>query len=204
MIAPPTAWLAGLALLLAAWAGPVPALARHSFTAHMCGHLLVMVGAAPLLALALVGHLSGRWAAVAAVAPIPAALVEFFVVWLWHAPALHHLARVAPWVFAAEQVSFLIAGLLFWAAVLAAVRVDGGRGAAPALVALGMTFGHMTWLGVLLSLSPRPLYDHGDATSLADQHLGGAIMLVVSALVYVTGGLLAGRRLLRGAHETAA
>jgi hypothetical protein len=34
--------------------------------------------------------------------------------------------------------------------------------------------------------------------ALADQHLGGAAMLVVSALAYITGGVLVGRRLLRG------
>ena len=41
-----------------------------------------------------------------------AALVEFAVLWGWHAPALHEAAwRSAP-VFAVEQASFLAAGLM--------------------------------------------------------------------------------------------
>lgn len=200
------ALVAGIVLTLVAWAGPLPTLARHSFAAHMTLHLLIVAGAAPLLALGLVGHPRGRRDGLAAVSPIPAALVEFFVVWSWHAPALHHAARSALWPFVAEQASFLVAGVLFWASIVASVRVDSGRGVAPAMVALAMTFGHMTWLGVLLSLSPRPLYGHGDAGALFDQHVGGTVMLVVSGVVYLAAGLCAGLRLLRGwsSHESAA
>ena len=43
-----TAWIAGLACVGLAWAGPLADAARHDFTAHMAGHLLLgMIG--PLL-----------------------------------------------------------------------------------------------------------------------------------------------------------
>jgi putative membrane protein len=52
---------------------------------------------------------------------------------------------------------------------------------------------HMTLLGALLALTPRPLYDLaerlGPLTALEDQHLGGAIMLLVGAISYLAGGL---------------
>jgi putative membrane protein len=51
----------------------------------------------------------------------------------------------------------------------------------------------MTFLGALLALAPRPLYTHvaqfAGLTQLEDQHLGGAIMLVVGGVSYLGGGL---------------
>jgi hypothetical protein len=62
---------------------------------------------------------------------------------------------------------------------------------------------HMTLLGALLALSPRPLYRHvaafGGLSPLQDQHLGGAIMLLVGGASYLLGGLWLTARLLRGA-----
>jgi putative membrane protein len=69
---------------------------------------------------------------------------------------------------------------------------DKGRAAA-GMVGLLMTSMHMTLLGALLALAPRPLYPHlsgiGALTPLADQHLGGAIMLLVGGISYLAGGL---------------
>jgi putative membrane protein len=57
-------------------------------------------------------------------------------------------------------------------------------------------------LGALFALAPRPLYGHltnGPAgfESLADQHLGGAIMLLVGGMSYLIGGLALTAALLR-------
>ena len=99
---------------------------------------------------------------------------------------------------AIEQASFLAAGLVLWVAVTAALRDRGGRDAGAAAIALVLTLAHMTLLGALLSLSPRPLYAHGDGLSeaLADQQRGGAIMIIASAIAYLIAGLVAGHRLL--------
>ena len=52
---------------------------------------------------------------------------------------------------------------------------------------------HMTLLGALLALAPRRLYVHADGfaglTPLADQDLGGAIMLLMGGVSYLLGGL---------------
>ena len=52
---------------------------------------------------------------------------------------------------------------------------------------------HMTLLGALLALAPRALYQHAThfpgLTQLEDQHLGGAVMLIVGGASYLAGGL---------------
>lgn len=184
----------GLLTLAGAWLGPLPFLARGAFWAHMTMHMLVVAVAAPLIALGISGTRFDpvcRWPRL--FVPVPLSLVELFVVWAWHAPALHHLARhTAPGV-ALEQGSFLLAGLLVWLSVLGGpIRTDGNRLGA-GIIALLLTSMHMTLLGALLALTPRPLYMHAGVftklTPLADQQLGGAIMIVVGGVAYLAGGL---------------
>lgn len=75
-----------------------------------------------------------------------------------------------------------------------------GRRAA-GVAGLLLTSMHMTLLGALLALTPRPLYPHlGGAAGwspLEDQHVGGAIMLLVGGLAYLAGGLWLTAGLLR-------
>ncbi|HAW27227.1 MAG TPA: hypothetical protein DCY03_03770, partial [Planctomycetaceae bacterium] len=103
--------LLGLLSLAVAWSGPLPELAHHAFFAHMTMHMLVVAVAAPLLSLAIAGT---RFDPVIKYpvffAPIPASVAELIIVWAWHAPGLHHLARMTFWGLVAEQGSFLLAG----------------------------------------------------------------------------------------------
>lgn len=194
----------GGAVLAAGWMGPLPELASGSFAAHMTLHMLVVGVAAPILAAGLTGHRADpvRLAPSLFVA-IPASLVELVTVWAWHAPALHHAARHDAAAFIAEQASFLVAGTYLWCSVLGGDTRARRERTAPGIVALLLTFAHMTLLGALLALTPRPLYEHGAVVSaLADQQLGGAIMLVASAVVYIGGGLWLSRGLVAGHAQT--
>lgn len=105
-------FVSGVLILGLVWLGPLPGLAQHSFSAHMLIHMGIVAVAAPLLALAVAG---GRFDPVHKApelfAPIPASLLEFVVVWAWHAPTLHHAARHASIAFVAEQGAFLVSGL---------------------------------------------------------------------------------------------
>jgi putative membrane protein len=101
-------------------------------------------------------------------------------------------------MFAAEQASFLGSGLFLWLSVLGGDAARRTAQAGSAIVALALTFAHMTLLGALLSLSPRPLYGHDEwSAAIADQQLGGAIMLIVGGVVYIAAGVWLGKGLVR-------
>ena len=208
-------WLvvAGATVLAAAWIGPLPALSRHAFSAHMLMHMSVVAVACPLLAAGIAG---GRfdftrsdtartrdafWPA-ALCSPFVASALEFVVVWSWHAPGPHHLARHSDAWLVVEQGSFLLVGMLVWLTALGGGPSLRERAAA-GIGALLMTSMHMTLLGVLLALADRPLYAHGGAdtvfglTALQDQHLGGVLMLLFGGIAYMAGALVLLSGLLR-------
>jgi putative membrane protein len=196
--------IVGLLTLAAAWLGPLPQLARRAFFAHMVMHMGVVAVAAPLIAFGIAGgQFDPVRRAAALFAPIPASVAELVVVWAWHAPALHHAARHAMAGLAAEQGTFLLAGLFVWLSAFGGNARRSGSRRAAGVAGLLLTSMHMTLLGALLALTPRPLYHHTEGliglAPLDDQHLGGVIMLLVGGLSYLLGGLCLTAGLLRGA-----
>jgi putative membrane protein len=184
----------GIFALASAWLGPLPLLARQTFFAHMAMHMTVVAIAAPLLALGIASSSLDpvrRWPAL--FPPIPISVLELLVVWAWHTPALHHAARHGFAGLVAEQGSFLVCGLLIWLSAFGGGLAYRSERAGAGVAALLLTSMHMTLLGALLALAPRPLYPHvaqfAGLTQLEDQHLGGAIMLVVGGVSYLGGGL---------------
>lgn len=194
--------IAGLATLVAAWLGPLPRLAQTSFSAHMIMHMGVVAVACPLLALGLSQtRLDPVLFAPALFASIVASMLELVVVWAWHAPALHHLARHTALGLLLEQSMFFGCGLLLWLSAFGGNEAEHNSRRGAGVIALLLTSMHMTLLGALLALAPRPLYQHLDhmhSTALADQHLGGAVMLIVGGVSYLAGGLALAFGLLRG------
>jgi putative membrane protein len=193
----------GLLILALTWAGPLPALAVHSFSAHMTMHMAVVAVAAPLVALGVAGSARdpvARWPTW--FSAIPASILELVVVWSWHAPALHHAARQGGLTLAIEQLSFLLAGVVLWVSAAAGHPREASARRAAGVAGLLFTSTHMTLLGALFALTPRPLYAHaahaaGGLSPLDDQHLGGAIMLLVGGASYLAGGLWLAREVLR-------
>ena len=90
-----------------------------------------------------------------------------------------------------EQGTFLLSALLLWLAACGARGVAG-------VVALLLTSMHMTLLGALLTLAPRPLYPGHSGSfgldRLTDQQLGGVLMLAAAGSAYLLGGLYLGGR----------
>ena len=199
------ALVAGLGLLALLWGGPLLGENRASFSAHMLAHMGVVALAGPLLAIGIAGT---RWdvsGVHAAAAPVVASVLEFAVVWGWHTPAMRRLAFASDAGLVAEQASFLAAGVLLWICCI-------GRRASPAAgaFALLLTSMHMTLLGALLALAPRPLFGEGTVTCLGltlgaaqDQQLGGVLMLMIGGAVYLAGGLALVARLLSGRRPAA-
>jgi len=195
----------GLLTLFMMW-GVLPLLAPSGFFVHMIMHMGVVAVAAPFLAIGIAG---GRLDPVPLFprlfAPIPISLLELVVVWTWHAPGLHHVARHTVFGLLAEQSMFLGCGLLLWLSAFGGrLPLDADRAAA-GVIGLLLTMMHMVLLGALLALTPRTLYahhaghdaSHSGLTPLEDQHLGGAIMLVGGGVSYLIGGLWLSVRLLR-------
>jgi putative membrane protein len=178
-----------------AWLGLARATTAWPFTTHMAMHMAVVALAAPLLALAVAGSRHDPVFRVPALfLAVPVSLLELAAVWGWHAPALHHLARHTTPGLIAEQATFFVTGTWVWLAALGGDARAGGTRAGAGLVALLLTSMHMTLLGALLALAPRALYGHG---LLDDQHLGGAVMLVIGGAAYLAGGLHLALALLR-------
>lgn len=112
--------LTGLAILALAWAGPLPRLVRTSFAAHMALHMLVVGVGVPILAAGLALTLRRRGVRVPVVYPIIASMIDFAVIWVWHAPVLHAASRLNPVVLTLEQACFAAAALFVWLVALTA------------------------------------------------------------------------------------
>lgn len=198
------ALLAGLAVLALVWGGPLLGRDAGSFAAHMIAHMGVVAVAAPLIAVGLSGTRADPSALFpAAFSPVPISVAELFVVWGWHAPAARALAEGSAAWLVVEQASFLAVGLGLWFACVGHAQGDGPRRAAAGAFGLLLTSVHMTLLGALLALTPRPLYGTATVTCLGltldaidDQQVGGVTMLLVGAAVYLAGGVALMHRLI--------
>jgi putative membrane protein len=194
----------GLALLLVAWAGPLPRLVPDSFAAHMALHMGIVGIAIPVLAAGLAPQVADHpWLRSQLALPIAVSLFDLVVVWGWHMPALHQASRTSGWMLALEQASFALASLLVWILALAAPSGRRENAALAGALTLFFTSMHMTLLGALIGLAPRPIYP-GHAhhtpfglTELADQQVGGVIMLAIGGVIYLLGGLTLVARALR-------
>lgn len=192
--------LLGLILLPVGW---FAAAGGAGMVGHMAGHMIAVAVAAPLVALGLMdGPLDPAKRFPRIVTPLAMSLVELVTIWGWHLPALRRLAGSHIAALIVEQAMFLIAGWLLWAAVLGLGRDRRAAG----IGALLLTSMHMTLLGALIGLAPRPLYPgmaHHMADPLADQQLGGVVMLMVGAASYFVGGLALLGTLLRQSERPA-
>ena len=199
-------WLttAGILVLALAWAGPLPAMVAGSFAAHMTLHMIVVGIGVPLLAAGIGPYVAHRnWLRSQLALPIAVSILDLVVVWGWHAPALHHASRTLPWALAAEQASFAVVSMLVWLVALSSTTETRSSAALAGAMALFFTSMHMTLLGALIGLAPRPIYGthlhHGGGglPALADQQLGGVIMLAIGGVIYLAGGLVLMARVLR-------
>jgi cytochrome c oxidase assembly factor CtaG len=201
----------GLALL-----SPLDALSSALASAHMVQHLLLLLAAAPLLALSApssailrgsplaVRRASGRWRRRLGLThgnlgvlrhPAAVSLLSVGVLWFWHAAAPHDAALDSEPLHLTEHASLLVTAVLFWQVVVGArgaARVSGGLGA---LLVFTMAM-QSVFLSVLLTFGRTPWYS-GYATTtapfgldpLTDQQLAGVLMWIPAGGLYLAVAL---------------
>ena len=201
----------GLALL-----SPLDALSNALASAHMVQHLLLLLVAAPLLALSApssailrgsplaVRRASGRWRrrlglthGNLAVLRHPAAvwLLQVGVLWFWHAAAPYDAALDNQFLHLLEHASFLVTAVLFWHVVIGvrgSARVSNGLGV---LLVFAMAM-QSVFLSVLLTFARTPWYsDYATTTApfgldpLTDQQLAGVLMWIPAGGIYLAVAL---------------
>jgi cytochrome c oxidase assembly factor CtaG len=207
-----TCFAAGLGLIVLALLSPIGTYDQALFSLHMTEHLLLTVGAAPLLLLgkplvpllwglpeeerrgaARLLHPRGALFGICSALARPTVALGLFTVTfaLWHVPALYDAAQGQTLVHYAEHGMFFTTALLFWWPV---IHPGGGartlgKIAAIAYISVPMLEG--TLIGALLTFAQRPFY----ATYIAaprltglspveDQQLAGLIMWIPGGLVY--------------------
>jgi cytochrome c oxidase assembly factor CtaG len=207
----------GLVALGVALVSPLDALAGALASAHMVQHVLLLLVAAPLLALAApsstllrgsplaVRRATGRWRRRLGLThgrlrvlrhPVAVWLLHVATLWFWHAAVPYDAALDSSVVHVLEHASFLVTGLLFWRVVLGGRRRAGqvthGLGV---LLVFAMAM-QSVFLSALLTFARTAWYSGYAATTaawgldpLADQQLAGAIMWIPAGLVYLAAGL---------------
>jgi putative membrane protein len=200
-------FLGGWLVLALSLVSPLHEGGEASFTLHMVEHELIMLLATLLIAASHAGGvlawgfpaairrgLARSWRAPLArlwrhlTAPVAATLLQAMVMWVWHAPALFDRTLTSQSWHIAQHLSFVLASLIFWTAML-----DSRRGtyllSAACLFATSLIEGA---LGALMALSASPWYAAYASMDLSgigldpttDQQLAGLIMWVPGGLVH--------------------
>jgi putative membrane protein len=206
---------AGIFAMFVALISPLDSLGGALFSAHMVQHVVLMMVAAPLLAL---GHplVAFAWALpkswlpwIAAwqrmpgiqatwqttVNPIVAWLVHAAAIWVWHIPLLYEATLRSELVHLAQHASFFGTAMLFWWAAFEfgkRQRLRYGLGA----VYVFTTAMHSSILSALLTFSLviwYPIYADRTAawglTPLEDQQLGGLLMWIPAGIIYLVAAV---------------
>jgi len=209
-------FLSGWLTLAAATISPLHEGGEHSFTLHMIEHELIMLVAAPLMALSrplgvMLWALPGRgrvglanWARRGAVGaawrgastPIAATVIQILVIWLWHMPYLFDQALRHEGWHIAQHICFLVSALLFWWAMLFGRAGRSGFGlSALCLFLTSMAEGA---LGALMTFSISPWYSAYAAMGMGlmgftpeeDQQLAGLVMWIPGGMMHAGAALV--------------
>ena len=190
----PEWWLgAGLVALAIAIIG-LERVAETSFTWHMIQHTLLIVVAAPFLALgapAVIDRLPAGWQRVASSLRGPAwpawlllAVALQGAAMLWHVPSVFQAAVEHDALHGLEHITLLATAVLFWWLVLA----GGPNRVAMGVMALFFATGACSALGAGLALTSHQWYPA--YRSLDDQAMGGVIMWSVIGTAYLIAAVV--------------
>ena len=187
--------MAGWAVTATALLSPLCALSVALFSARVAQHMILLLVAAPLIALGLPAsrRADGR-------ALMAAAAAFFVTLWFWHMPIPYAATFRSASVYWAMHLTLFGSGLWLWRGLL-----RHGPERTGAVLAVGtVTSLHMGLLGALLTLSSHawfaPHYFTSQAwglSPLTDQQLGGVLMWVPGCLFFLWAGLRSATLMLR-------
>jgi putative copper resistance protein D len=207
------AFLGGLAVIAVALLSGVERYDTTLFSIHMVQHLLLMLIAAPLLALAapvtqLLRVASPAWRrrivrllhsgpAAALGHPVMAWVTFTLVMWISHFSPQFDAALENEVIHDAEHVLFLGAGLLFWWPVVGADPVRRRLSYPVRALYVLLQMPPSSFLGMLITFATAPLYPHYVTLGspygidpLADQQLAGGIMWLGGDVIFIGAVLL--------------
>jgi len=171
----------GWAVVAVALMSPLCALSVSLFSARVAQHTVLMLLAAPLIAIALPGK--GR--------ELPLKTCGLFfmtMLWFWHMPVPYAATFSSTGVYWCMHITLFAAATLLWHALL---HHHPGR-TITAFVVATFTSMQMGILGALLAFADRPLFSAHILTApawgltpLQDQQLGGLILWVPGMLVFL-------------------
>lgn len=207
----PLAFLGGAAVVLVATLPPLGMLAEGRLSTHMAQHMVLVMGAAPLLALGAPGQalLAGmptpaRRRVVAFVrrlplsvlgAPFLAWALHVGALWFWHLPTAYDAAVRSDAAHALEHGTFLATAWLFWwhLATPSRRRLEGPSAVFYVVAAIPPGAA----LGAVLTFAGNPIYPVQAAATAAlggdpllDQRIGGLVMWVPMDLGYILVAVL--------------
>jgi putative membrane protein len=169
--------IAGWLIAGTAFVSPLCALSVALFSARVLQHMLLVLVAAPLIAMGLPRSVPSRhpwrlWTATAAF---------FLALWYWHMPIPYDLTFASTGLYWAMHITLFGSAVLVWRQLLDHPPQWTGQ----VLTAGALTFVHMGLLGAVLTLADHPLFTRHLVSSypwglspLQDQQLGGSLMWV--------------------------
>jgi putative membrane protein len=184
----------GWLVATAAFISPLCALSVSLFSARIAQHMILLLVAAPLIALGWprLSNSSAAWRLWTAAGTFMVAL------WVWHMPTPYDATFTATSVYWAMHVTLFGSGIVLWYELLH----HPTRRTALALTVGLFTSMQMGLLGAVLAFARRPLfYPHflttqtWGLTPLQDQQLGGTLMWVPGILLFLWVALRSLQRL---------
>jgi putative membrane protein len=172
-------WLIAAAALIS----PLCALSVSLFSARIGQHMILILIAAPLIALGLPQREShrGRWRS------WMAAGAFFALLWFWHMPLPYEATFTSTPVYWSMHVTLFGSAILLWREILHSSEHSFGALAVGVLSSMQMGL-----LGAILTLAEYPLFaphllttQAWGFTPLEDQQLGGALMWVPGIVLFL-------------------
>ena len=176
--------LGGWLIAAAAFLSPLCALSVSLFSARVAQHMILVLAAAPLIALGLPRPHPGKtswplWSGSA---------LFFFALWIWHMPVPYGATFTSVGIYWSMHLTLFGSAVYLWRELLHHAR----ERTVAALAAGTFTFVQMGFLGAVLAFADHPMFKWHFSTTqvwgltpLQDQQLGGVFMWVPGTALFL-------------------